>query len=540
MTSLAERLRDPATLVSIAFVALGVVHASRWSFLCDDAYISFRYALNLAEHGELAFNTAPLERVEGYTNFLWVVLLAIAAMVGIPPERSAAMLGMLAFVAILVLVAIVIERSAAAGPRRRWVPVAALAWLAALPESVVWASGGLETALAVAFALGSIVLWGFDRHRTAALVAAAAVLTRPDLVLVLAVWGAAWAITQGPAWWRGPARPSQRRMLETAACVVVPLAVHLLWRRSYYGTWLPNTWAVKAHGAALRDTWGIAYVKAWSTAMWLPYLAPTILLVRRAAVPWVATMIAVVVYGWSVGGDFMAYSRFYLMATVSLAIATALGLDVLAQMIERRVPRLSVAPMLFGVATAIALAVVANDRWHADRRKSEGWLDGKWEGVTTMHRFAEVGRAAGEWLGANVPPETLISVGAAGAVPYASRLPTVDAFGLVDPVIATMHPPPLREGGGVRPGHQLYAPAEYIRERDPDLLCHVGFRGTKPPREADARPPFRTGYAWACVQPGPDTAHDPDGASFDPGVYCCRRPKDRVVGSFGAPEGTRG
>jgi len=539
---LAERLRDPATLVALGLVVIAVVHASRWSFLCDDAYISFRYAQNLAEHGELAFNTAPLERVEGYTNFAWVVLLALGAKLGIAPERSAAVLGMLAFVAILVLVAIVVQRSASEGPRRRWVPVVALAWLAALPESVVWASGGLETALAVAFALGSIALWGIDRHRTAALVAAAAVLTRPDLALVLAVWGTAWAITDGAAWWRR--RPSTRRVIEAAACVVVPLAVHLVWRRSYYGTWLPNTWAVKAHGAALRDTWGIAYVKAWSAAMWLPYLAPTILLVRRGAVPWLATTIAVVAYGWSVGGDFMAYSRFYLMATVSLAIGTALGLDVLAGMIERRSPRVAIAPMLLGVATAIALGVVADGRWHADRRKPEGWLDGKWEGVTTMHRFAEVGRAAGEWLGANVQPDTLISVGAAGAVPYASRLPTVDAFGLVDPVIATMSPPPLREGGGVRPGHQLYAPAEYITQRDPDLLCHVGFRGAKPPREADARPPFRNGYVWACVQPGPDTAKDADGASFDPGVYCCRRPKDRIVGQFGelpgAQEGTRG
>lgn len=510
------------------------MHASRWSFLCDDAYISFRYAQNLAEHGELAFNVAPLERVEGYTNFAWVVLLAMGALVGVAPERSAALFGMLAFVAILVLVAVVVERRTT----RRWAAVPALAWLAVLPESVVWASGGLETALAAALALGSIALWDADRHRTAALVAAAAVLTRPDTALALAVWGVAWAIVSGRAWWS--TRPSTRRLVETAACVIVPLAMHLVWRRSYYGTWLPNTWAVKAHGAALRDTWGIAYVQAWSSAMWLPYLAPTILLVRRAAIPWLAMAIAVVAYGWSVGGDFMAYSRFYLLATIALAIATALGLDVLATMLARRRAQLVIAPMLVAVATAVALGVVADRRWHADRDKPDGWLDGKWEGVTTMHRFAEVGRTAGEWLRDNVPPDTLLTVGAAGAVPYASRLPTVDAFGLVDPVIAAMQPPPLREGAGVRPGHQLYAPADYIRDRDPDLLCHVGHRGPRPPREADARPPFRNGYTWACAQPDKASARDPDGVPFDPGVYCCRRPRDRVVGPFGAKAGDRG
>ena len=45
-----------------------------FDFLNDDAFISFRYAQNLAEHGELTYNLG--ERVEGYTNFLWTVLMA--------------------------------------------------------------------------------------------------------------------------------------------------------------------------------------------------------------------------------------------------------------------------------------------------------------------------------------------------------------------------------------------------------------------------------------------------------------------------------
>ena len=43
-------------------------------FLCDDAFISFRYARNLLEGHGLVFN--PGERVEGYTNLLWVLELA--------------------------------------------------------------------------------------------------------------------------------------------------------------------------------------------------------------------------------------------------------------------------------------------------------------------------------------------------------------------------------------------------------------------------------------------------------------------------------
>jgi len=107
-------------------------------------------------------------------------------------------------------------------------------------------------------------------------------------------------------------------------------------------------------------------------------------------------------------------------------------------------------------------------------------------------------------------------------------------FGLVDPVIARQADPPLRDARNARPGHQLFASPEYIRSRDPDLLCHVGHRGATPPREAEARAPFKLGYAWACVHPGPGSARAPGGGSFDPGVYCCRRPRDRVVGPFGS------
>ena len=52
----------------------------------DDAFISFpsRYAQNLAAGNGLVFNVG--ERVEGYTNFLWVILLAPAEWIGIGAE----------------------------------------------------------------------------------------------------------------------------------------------------------------------------------------------------------------------------------------------------------------------------------------------------------------------------------------------------------------------------------------------------------------------------------------------------------------------
>ena len=60
--------------------------------MSDDGFIGFRYVQNaLAGHG---FVYNPGERVEGYTNFLWVALLAAGARLGASPESLAIPLSM--------------------------------------------------------------------------------------------------------------------------------------------------------------------------------------------------------------------------------------------------------------------------------------------------------------------------------------------------------------------------------------------------------------------------------------------------------------
>ena len=47
----------------------------RFNWPCDDAFISFRYAKHLAEGHGLRYNVGEDPPVEGYTNFLWVLVL---------------------------------------------------------------------------------------------------------------------------------------------------------------------------------------------------------------------------------------------------------------------------------------------------------------------------------------------------------------------------------------------------------------------------------------------------------------------------------
>lgn len=68
-----------------------------WDYDVDDAYISYRYAENLRTGFELAYN--PRTPQEGYTSFLWIVLLAIAS-IFLPITYASKIIAMLSAIGI--------------------------------------------------------------------------------------------------------------------------------------------------------------------------------------------------------------------------------------------------------------------------------------------------------------------------------------------------------------------------------------------------------------------------------------------------------
>lgn len=529
-------LTPASAVVALAVLVVFVVQARGWAFLCDDAYISFRYAANLAAFGELEFN--PGERVEGYTNFGWVLLLGLGALLGVDPPTLAPVLTVMSAGAILILATLLGRRLAR--PDGPLFPLGAAdlvtpALLVTVPEVMVWSRGGLETSFAVALALGSMLAWQRGRPVLGAALAAGTGLTRPDGLLAIGVFVLVDAMVSAVRRRELPHPP--RVLVVAAAALIVPLGLHLAWRHAYYGAWLPNTWSIKAHGALLKDSWGTPYIAAWASSLHLLVAAPLLVLVRVRHLCVLLPVLAVVAYVRSVGGDFMAYSRFLLPATVLVGVLVGWLLRDLASLTSKSpLPRWGSSTFtVLGLALAVVLAVQTRGRWKADMAKPSGWLGGRFEGVAAMDRFARVRVGAGQWMREHLPPDTLISVGAAGALPYAAGVRVFDVYGLVDPAIADLGIEPVRGKRG-RPGHQIMAPLSYVRRRDPDLACHVGHVGPRPPRRVQG--PHGRGHDWACAPVPP--LFDPriDAQPFDAGQYCCRRRRDRIVGPFGAPEGS--
>ena len=263
---------------------LGWLTSVAW-FLCDDAFISFRYVRNLLEGHGLVFN--PGEYVEGYSNFLWVLeLAALWGLFGLRPEDAAPWLSVACTAGTLATMLWWVAHIPGLH-HRKLVAWMALGLVCSSATFAVWTSGGgLETRQFTFFVVLAVVCLSLYRHRRSGLLAAslslaAAAYTRPEGPLIAACcfgWFAIQRIVE-----TGRLRPD-RRLGQELAYLIAPFAVlvaaHFLFRYAYYGEWLPNTYYAK-HVQAWYET-GFRYLWAATLETGLYLLLPLAFVALRA------------------------------------------------------------------------------------------------------------------------------------------------------------------------------------------------------------------------------------------------------------------
>ena len=304
-------------LALLATLALLLAHAAMYWFLTDDAFISFRYARNLSHGLGLVFNPGH-ERVEGYTNFLWVLLLAGFSAIGLTPERVANVLSMGATIVLWGLIVWFVRRSPPAPPRA-WLLLVAPLFLAATRSVAVWSTGGLETrlfeVLTVAGTLRLVVevealLAGRPRRGAAGYFFALATLTRPDgLLISLCALAAVTGVLVARR-----CRPSRSFTMQFVAYALI-VGAHSAFRLAYYGQWLPNTYFAKVDGRTWWDM-GFVYfamfVLEYTACLWIPLLIGAVLGHRKQATLFTPALFAAIIlphalYIAAIGGDHFEY-----------------------------------------------------------------------------------------------------------------------------------------------------------------------------------------------------------------------------------------
>lgn len=442
-------------LFAASALLLGLHTASFWPFLTDDALISLRYVRRLLDGHGLSWTGE--ERVEGYSNPLWVLTCAGLGALGLDLILAARLLGCVCTLGAIALCMRCFP------PRRgqAWIcgAIAPLGLASAGPIAA-WAIGGLEgplVLLLLAAAMRPLLELARDAHPSAAwragLPLALLCLTRPDGALFTALACAALLVVHGP----------RRAGALVPRLVALPLLAVLgltAFRLAYFGDWVPNTAHAKAEVGVTSLLVGLVGYGLYALVPLCAWVALALLggleLRRARGAPEraQALVLATLAAGWTayvlaIGGD-----PFWAWRHHAPSVLLACGIGALgAQHAFARAERASAARQ---APWWIALLLLPLSQiW--DSRQVEA----------RKERWVADGLAWGEFLGrAFAREQALLAVDAAGCLPYASQLPSLDMLGLNDRHIARQ---PTLPGTRFMPGHMRGDPA-YVVSRAPDLL----------------------------------------------------------------------
>ena len=419
-----------------------------WYCTWDDSYIIFRYAQNLISGLGLVYNAG--QKVEGYTSFLWVILVAGGTQLTHDPNVAAKVLGLLFNLSTLLagyfLCRLVVTQK---------LPMYGLALVLTASNTyfIVGSVGGLESPL-----FSSILCWSaaaylkliratHPKSQThwclgASLLLTLLVLTRPDgIITVFLFWcDAVWRFRQRP---------------RNIAYLTLPLAVictpYFLWRWHYYGFFFPNTFYVKRGGTLALLAQGAAQAGKFfgvQTGGWflcgLVTLAVTLFPTVETTVLALAIASRVIFEVWS-GGIAPGEFRFLIPALPLIWILTE-------NVLTRGVGAFAVRPrtqLLLAGTCGLLIAVQLISFWQFRLRNAAPERIG-------MER-AHI--RLGKWLRTNSSTDATVAVGDIGAIGFWSQRKILDLDGLTDTYIS--HLP-----GAYSEKHD----SQYVLKQFPDFI----------------------------------------------------------------------
>ena len=414
-----------------------------WGFNTDDAYITLRYSRHLAEGHGITWNVGE-QPVEGYSNFLFVVLGAAAIKMGAEPILFFKVLCCLALIVTCVLLYRLTRPWA--GPIGSTLPAMMLTFYSG---TIFWTVSGLETAfyqmLVVASVAAFFEAFGAPRRSerpdisgdpwsvrwlalTGVLVCLAG-LTRPEGPLIGIAIGAALIVdivvravatrrSAGPKAARGVLRHGAVPAIVLALGFAIPYGLYFAWRYNYFGRVWPNS--VYCKSIYDGDPW--ALINGFWSVAWPAFgLAVAGLLTMwrrldvRLLVPILAVTLYIIVY-YNVEPIISRMNRHFLTALALLLVVATVGLLRLMELVARRIPT-----RMRELAIALWLIVGTSPFLSGEHLELKKITDAYAVRMGARERL-------GYWLDAHLSSEQTFMIGDAGMVPYVARTNVIDAY----------------------------------------------------------------------------------------------------------------
>jgi hypothetical protein len=317
--------------LSSLFIVISFIYSYKLKWLGDDIFIALRYVQNFLDGNGLVYNKG--EQVEGFTDFLWVMLISFFSWLKCEPTVTVKVIGILSSLSTLTLFSIIIYKISST-TKTFILPFITIA-LALNYDYNTWATSGLETAL-FSFLLSSAFYVYFFSDFTenkklilTGLFLCLALLTRPDTLLIIFLANGLFVLNNLLT--RTPILKTIKALFAINSALLVIYVPYFIWRYNYYGFLFPNTYYDKLgyeslFGKGFYYIW--LYFKPHFTAFLIIILPPFIIipLLKKNSIQhvkefssnrWNAAYITcifilyVYLIGFvaKVGGDFM-YARF--------------------------------------------------------------------------------------------------------------------------------------------------------------------------------------------------------------------------------------
>ncbi len=474
-----------------------IVGDTRYFALFDDAMVSMRYAKNLVSGYGLIWNPGGAY-VEGFTNPLWVMVMALAHLLPITAPHISLAIQVLA--ALLLLANLFVCKAIAdlVSDGSAFVALSATTFIAFYLPLDNWSLQGMEVSIATLF-LSSAILLALRSIRSGqlpyALYLLLALLTtiRLDLVIPSAVIAGFLLMAQ---------KRQRTKHIFGLLFVIAAILAQMALRLRYYGDILPNTYYLKMTGypAFLRITRGL-YVTAdflLKTNLILFVVPLVALAIKRSRPLWLlfALVTAQLLYSIYVGGDAWEWwggsNRYVSIVIPAFFILFAYGLDLGRKLALGSFPQQ--ARVVNGLSAVAALVCLLN--FNATRG-ADSW--GEWLLLARPIHIVENERQVEQALLIDqiTSDRATVAVVAAGGLPYFANRYMIDMLGKNDTSIA--HAPMRTRWDSERftyfyPGHLKWNYAYSIGELRPDVVVELWMIPT------EAQPYLRDRYKDVTVQ----------------------------------------
>ncbi len=330
--------------VLLAILIFSVI-CYKLSFIQDDAYISYRYIANFLNGDGLVYNIG--ERIEGFTNFGWVIYLILWGALGLNFILISQLTGWLFGAGIIALTYLIAE---VVFEKNKLLSATSILLVACNLSLAHWAPAGLETAAFAFFAVLSVYLF-IQRSWWLIFSILMAVWIRPDGVVVAGLLILIDAIL------------TKKIPKFTIICNAIAFVLSLpfvIFKYFYYGSIIPNPFYAKTGFNMSQLNNGIEYTGTfladyafYGAGFVIPLLFYKRLSHSARVVWW--TSIIFTIYIILIGGDVLKVHRFFLPIFGTTAILTILSLQFLVEKFFGRSVRLAV--ILGATAGLIALTI---------------------------------------------------------------------------------------------------------------------------------------------------------------------------------------